>query len=122
MAQVFAEKNTKITGEEFAKLDNMLLEQQLESRLLYLLADTYLALQNRTAASACIQFSIKMNPLSSEAVMFALKSHLLPVKSIRETLVGAKIKPDEKPLIDVIYLLLDYHSKEVCNPIKYPTA
>uniref|UniRef100_A0A914YVZ5 Uncharacterized protein n=1 Tax=Panagrolaimus superbus TaxID=310955 RepID=A0A914YVZ5_9BILA len=114
VAIVFAERNCKITEEDLTNLDKMLKDEQLEARMLYLLADTYLALQNRTAAAACIKYSIRMNPLSSEAVTFALKSQLLPIRKIRETLDLCKnFKAEDKSLMDVIYLLLDYHSKEV---------
>ncbi|KAE9546150.1 hypothetical protein FO519_010638, partial [Halicephalobus sp. NKZ332] len=51
-----------------------------------------------------------MNPLSCEAVNFALKSHLMSVKSIKICLEESSV--EDKSLLDVIFLMLDYHDIE----------
>ena len=108
---VYAQRNGELKEGDLEDLNKMLAEEYHESRLLLLLAQTYLRLQNRSAASACVQKSIEMNPLSCEAVNFALKSHLMSVRSIKTCLEESSV--DDKSLLDVIFLMLDYHDIEV---------
>ena len=118
---VYAQRNGELKEGDLENLNQMLTEEYHESRLLLLLAQTYLRLQNRSAASSCVQKSIEMNPLSCEAVNFALKSHLMSVKSIKACLEESSV--DDKSLLDVIFLMLDYHDIEVsfsCSFVRNP--
>lgn len=57
-------------------------ERKYESRLLFLLAKTYLMVQNRPAAAGCLRNCLRRNVYSSEALQLAIDSRLLKLEEV----------------------------------------
>ena len=92
-------------------LDRFVEEKKFESRLLLILAKTYLLVQNRPAAEGCLRNCIVRNPYSKEAVQLALNSKLLSSDQIR-ILLRQSADPDN-PALNIIKLLLDHYNPQV---------
>lgn len=104
-----------LEASEEEALDNFVEEKKFESRLLLILAKTYLLVQNRPAAEGCLRNCIIRNPYSKEAVQLALSSKLLSPEQIR-LLLRQSTDPNN-PVLDIIRLVLDYHNPQVSTTL-----
>ncbi|KAI6226429.1 hypothetical protein M3Y99_01292700 [Aphelenchoides fujianensis] len=80
------------------QLDAIMREKKIESRLMLVMAKSYLMIQNRPAAKTCIRECLAGNPHSSEALQTAIDSKLLNDRELKKLLsqktkktAGAKI-------------------------------
>lgn len=74
------------TSEITNQLDTIMKERKIESRLMLVMAKSYLMMQNRPAAKACIKECLIGNPYSSEALQTAIDSKLLNDRDIKKLL------------------------------------
>uniref|UniRef100_A0A914CKR6 Uncharacterized protein n=1 Tax=Acrobeloides nanus TaxID=290746 RepID=A0A914CKR6_9BILA len=110
----YVEAHFVLEASEEEALDNFVEEKKFESRLLLILAKTYLLVQNRPAAEGCLRNCIIRNPYSKEAVQLALSSKLLSPEQIR-LLLRQSTDPNN-PVLDIIRLVLDYHNPQADLP------
>ncbi|KAI6191912.1 hypothetical protein M3Y97_00279100 [Aphelenchoides bicaudatus] len=68
------------------QLDAMMKSRKIESRLMLVMAKSYLMVQNRTSAKACIKECLTGNPYSSEALQTAIDAKLLNDRDIKKLL------------------------------------
>ncbi|KAI1725039.1 tetratricopeptide repeat domain-containing protein [Ditylenchus destructor] len=101
-------------------LDNMVTERKYESRLLFLLAKTYLMVQNRPAAAGCLKHCLSANPFSSEAVHLALDCRLLKPAEIQNHL--ASVESSNKSGSQIIRHLLAIYNSATTKPMEPSTS
>lgn len=92
-------------------LDSLVEKKKFESRLLLILAKTYLLVQNRPAAEGCLKNCIIRNPYSKEALQLALNAKLLTPEQI--SLLLRQSSDPEEGTLKVMQLFLDYHNLQV---------
>uniref|UniRef100_A0A914LW52 Cell division cycle protein 16 n=1 Tax=Meloidogyne incognita TaxID=6306 RepID=A0A914LW52_MELIC len=85
---IFAHNDISRNPEICAKLDDLVKTHKYDARLLFLLAKTYLMVQNRPAASSCLRHCLLANPYCSEALHLAIDSRLLKACELQE-IVGS---------------------------------
>lgn len=92
-------------------LDDMVVERNYESRLLFILSKTYLMVQNRPAAAGCLKHCLTINPFSSEAVYLSLESRLLSVSEMQKIISSNASKNQSG--YEVIRHILDIYNINV---------
>lgn len=110
-SKIFTAKN-QIQDECICKnLDAIVIKRKYESRLLFVLAKTYLMVQNRPAATGCIRHCLNANIFSSEAIYLALDSRLLSISEIQTIIAPAATTNSSG--YKVLKLILDIYNINV---------
>lgn len=80
--------DTHGTSDANSQLDAMMKKRKIESRLMLVMAKSYLMMQNRPSAKTCIKECLAGNPYSSEALQIAIDSKLLNDRDIKKLLAS----------------------------------
>ncbi|KAI6205184.1 hypothetical protein M3Y94_00763900 [Aphelenchoides besseyi] len=87
------------------QLDEMMNERKLESRLMLIMAKSFLMIQNRPAAKKCIRDCLVGNPHSSEAFQTAIDAKLLSDREIKKLLSPKTKKSTGEKVMNLLYEL-----------------
>lgn len=116
-SKIFASSN-QISDENIRKsLDVIVAQRKYESRLLFVLAKTYLMVQNRPAATGCVRHCLQANFFSSEAIYLALDSRLLNINEIQSIIAPAAATNPSG--YNVLKLIIDIYNLNVSKLFFY---
>jgi hypothetical protein len=87
------------------QLDDIMRERKIESRLMLVMAKSYLMMQNRPAAKICIRECLVGNPYSSDALQTAVNSKLLSSCEIKKLLSSKSKKTTGAKVMNLLYEL-----------------
>lgn len=89
-------------SDSYAQLDTIMKERKIESRLMLVMAKSYLMMQNRPAAKSCIKECLIGNPYSSEALQTAIDAKLLNDRDIKKLLASKTKKTTGSKVMNLL--------------------